>query len=71
MTRGGAGGAVDVGAHFTAAGGGSGDHRCNHCAKVVAGHCKVHMAHCNSLPRGVREVLDHAAVCESRAEMGR
>ena len=49
-------------------------HRCAHCAKVVAGHNskqKKHMARCASLPRGVRKVLDHAAVCESRAGVGR
>ena len=71
-----AGGGVDVGAHFTAVSHGSGRrHRCNHCRKVVSAkrpsECKTHMARCTSLPRGVREVLDHAAVCDSRAGVGR
>ena len=64
---------VDMSQHFTAATGGGGGHRCAHCDMVVAGksHHKRHMAACKSLPQDVREVLDHAAVCESRAEKGR
>ena len=31
---------------------------------------KQHLARCKSLPDSVRGVLDHAAVCESRAGLG-
>ena len=34
-------------------------------------HLKSHLVYCKSLPQGVREVLDHAAVRGSRAEQGR
>ena len=51
----------------------SGDGRkCRHCATVVrSGNMKYHLAFCKSLPDSVRAVLDHAAVCESRAGLGR
>jgi len=65
---------VDVDEHFAAvAGGGGGRHRCAHCDKVMAGtgQRKAHMGTCKSLPRHVREVLDHAAARASRAEQGR
>ena len=68
---------VDVARHFTKVAGVQsvrGCHRCNHCNNVVMGGvtgCKQHMAHCRSLPSDVREVLDHATVCESRAGLGR
>ena len=70
-------GGVDVGAHFTAVAGEGGGRRqrCNHCRKLVSAmypsQLKAHMARCTSLPRGVREALDHAAVCESHAGVGR
>ena len=64
---------VNVGAHFTAVAADGGRRRCNHCRKVMPAifNRKQHMATCKSLPHDVREVLDHAAVCESRACMGR
>ena len=46
---------------------------CRHCGTVVRGgrHLKQHLAYCKSLPDSVRAVMDHAAVCESRAGLGR
>ena len=54
----------------------------NHSARQACRHCgtalstsspealKRHLAGCKSLPDSVRDVMDHAAVCESRAGMG-
>ena len=45
--------------------------KCRHCGSVVhKRHFKRHLAACKSLPESLRAVLDHAAVCESRAGMG-
>ena len=68
--------AVDVCGEFEKANGcGGGDERkCRHCGSAVRGHCtnlKSHLAACKSLPDSVRAVMDHAAVCESRAGLGR
>ena len=44
------------------------------CAAVStssAATLKRHLAACKSLPANVRDVMDHAAVCESRAGLGR
>ena len=56
---------VGVGEQFAAVRGGGDRHRCAHCDKVVTAKRsrKPHMAACASLPPGVREALDHAAVC--------
>ena len=47
---------------------------CRHCGAVLSAPCrsslKQHLAACKSLPDSVRAVLDHAAVCESRAGLG-
>ena len=47
---------------------------CRHCGAVLSAPCrsslKQHLASCKSLPDSVRAVLDHAAVCESRAGLG-
>ena len=48
---------------------------CRHCEAVPSpqslSSMKGHLAACKSLPDSVRAVLDHAAVCESRAGLGR
>ena len=65
---------VDVCGHFEkmdgrSAGDGS---KCLHCGSVVhRSKQKHHLASCKSLPDSVRDVMDHAAVCESRAGVGR
>ena len=65
---------VDVGGQFEKLDGrDSGDgSKCRHCANVVRRkHMEEHLAYCKSLPDSVRAVMDHAAVCESRAGLGR
>ena len=54
----------------------------NHSARQACRHCgtalstsspealKRHLAGCKSLPDSVRDVMDHAAVCDSRAGLG-
>ena len=53
-------------------GGGDGS-KCRHCGGVVLSrhNLKSHLAWCKALPANVRDVMDHAAVCESRAGLGR
>ena len=67
---------VDVGGQFEHVTGHGGNKRsvCRHCGTVVRGNNaqrKYHLAWCKSLPDSVRAVMDHAAVCESRAGLGR
>ena len=52
--------------------GGTGN-KCRHCGRIFSKRSciKQHLASCKSLPDSVRAVLDHAAVCESRAGLGR
>ena len=51
-------------------GGGDGG-KCRHCGSVSRrNNMKRHLAGCKSLPDSVRDVMDHAAVCESRAGLG-
>ena len=53
--------------------GGNDGRVCRHCSSVVRGHdahLKYHLARCKALPDSVRGVMDHAAVCESRAGLG-
>ena len=49
-------------------------HTCRHCGLRMSNQrvstLKQHLAWCKSLPGSVRVVLDHAAVCESRACVG-
>ena len=63
--------ATTVRAQFTQAH--TGQHKCRHCGAVAAQRwstLRAHLAWCKSLPDSVRAVLDHAAVCESRAGLG-
>ena len=64
---------VDVCGHFKKLNGRgcSNDNNCQHCGSVVQrSQMKYHLAACKSLPGSVRAVMDHAAVCESRAGLG-
>ena len=49
--------------------------QCRHCGIAMSASCqttlKRHLAWCKSLPDSVRDVMDQAAVCESRAGIGR
>ena len=65
---------VDVGGQFEKVDGvdGGAGSKCRHCRRNIprTWNLKQHLAYCKSLPDSVRAVLDHAAVCESRAGLG-